>query len=42
MNALTHQVIAGQYDGIHSFEFGLDLILQGLEPLRDRIEPPSP
>ncbi|WP_072622748.1 TetR/AcrR family transcriptional regulator [Spirulina major] len=34
MNALTHQVIAGQYDGIHSFEFGLDLILQGLETLR--------
>jgi AcrR family transcriptional regulator len=34
LNGLTRHILAGQYDGIHAFEFGLDLILQGLEPLR--------
>ncbi|WP_027269059.1 TetR/AcrR family transcriptional regulator [Leptolyngbya sp. PCC 6406] len=33
MNQLTHQVIQGDYDGLHDFEFGLDLILNGLERL---------
>ena len=32
MNQLTHLVIHGQYDGLHDFEFGLDLILNGLDP----------
>ncbi len=32
MNHLTHLVIAGQYNGLHDFEFGLDLILNGLDP----------
>jgi Tetracyclin repressor-like, C-terminal domain len=31
LNRLTHQVIDGDYDGIHDFEFGLELILNGLE-----------
>ena len=34
MRALTEQVIDGNYDGLHQFEFGLDLILDGLEGLR--------
>jgi AcrR family transcriptional regulator len=36
MNQLTHFVIDGSYDGIHDFEFGLELILDGLDRLRDR------
>ncbi len=36
MNALTHRVIAKDYDGIHDFEFGLELILNGLDALRDK------
>jgi AcrR family transcriptional regulator len=31
MRALTEQVIDGSYDGLHQFEFGLDLILRSLE-----------
>lgn len=34
MNQLTHYVIDGRYDGIHDFEFGLGLILKGLDELR--------
>lgn len=34
MRALTQQVIDGDYDGLHDFEFGLKLILDGLEELR--------
>jgi AcrR family transcriptional regulator len=34
MNRLSHYVIEGRYDGLHDFEFGLDLILDGLERLR--------
>jgi AcrR family transcriptional regulator len=34
LNQLTHHVIDGDYDGIHDFEFGLELILNGLESLR--------
>jgi AcrR family transcriptional regulator len=36
MNQLTHHVMEGRYDGIHDFEFGLELILDGLDRLRDR------
>lgn len=32
-NRLAEQVIAGNYDGLHDFEFGLDLILDGLDRL---------
>lgn len=31
MNKLTHQIIEKRYDGIHDFELGLDLLLDGLE-----------
>jgi AcrR family transcriptional regulator len=34
LNQLTHQVIEGRYDGLHDFEFGLELILNGLDRLR--------
>ncbi len=34
MRALAEQVIAGHYDGLHKFAFGLDLILNGLGRLR--------
>jgi AcrR family transcriptional regulator len=35
LNRLTHQVVEGDYDGIHDFEFGLELILNGLDRFRD-------
>ncbi|MGD1896232.1 MAG: TetR/AcrR family transcriptional regulator [Phormidesmis sp.] len=31
LNGMTQQVIGGKYDGIHDFEFGLELILDGLD-----------
>ena len=31
MNRLSQQVAEGQYDGISNFEFGLDLLLDGLD-----------
>jgi Tetracyclin repressor-like, C-terminal domain len=34
LNRLTHHIIEGNYDGIHDFEFGLELILNGLEQFR--------
>ena len=34
LNRLSHHVIEGDYDGIHQFEFGLELILNGLDGLR--------
>lgn len=37
LNRLTHAVIEGRYDGLHDFEFGLDLILNGLEALRQNL-----
>jgi hypothetical protein len=33
MNRLTHHIIDGDYDGISDFNFGLELILDGLEKL---------
>ncbi|MFM7603055.1 MAG: TetR/AcrR family transcriptional regulator C-terminal domain-containing protein [Pseudanabaena sp.] len=33
LNKLAHQVIERSYDGIHNFGFGLELILNGLEPI---------
>ena len=35
LNGLSLQVIDGRYDGQQDFAFGLDLILDGLEKLRD-------
>jgi AcrR family transcriptional regulator len=37
MNRLTHYVIDGRYDGIHDFEFGLELLLNGLDQFRDKV-----
>jgi AcrR family transcriptional regulator len=34
MNQLSQRVIDGSYDGLHDFEFGLELILNGLDALR--------
>jgi AcrR family transcriptional regulator len=34
LNQLTHYVMEGRYDGIHKFEFGLELILNGLDRFR--------
>ena len=36
LNRLTHSVMDGRYDGLHNFEFGLDLILNGLDRLRTK------
>jgi AcrR family transcriptional regulator len=33
LNQLTHHVMDGRYNGLHEFEFGLDLILNGLDGL---------
>jgi AcrR family transcriptional regulator len=33
LNQLTHQVMEGRHDGLHDFEFGLNLLLNGLETL---------
>jgi AcrR family transcriptional regulator len=35
MNELSQYVIDGTYDGLHDFEFGLDLILNGLDAFRE-------
>jgi AcrR family transcriptional regulator len=37
MNTLTHAVIEKRYDGIYDFEFGLELLLNGLDKFRDRV-----
>jgi AcrR family transcriptional regulator len=34
LNGLSQEVIAGRYNGLHNLEFGLDLILDGLDRLR--------
>lgn len=36
-NGLSQEVIGDRHDGLHDFEFGLDLILDGLQRLRDRV-----
>ena len=35
LNGLMQLIISGKHDGINNFEFGLDLILDGLERLKD-------
>ena len=35
LNAMAHQVIDGTHQGIHEFTFGLDLILDSMERLRE-------
>lgn len=34
LNRLSHYIIEGRYDGLHDFEFGLNLLLDGLDRLR--------
>jgi hypothetical protein len=36
MNKLTHYIIDGRYDGIYNFDFGLEVLLDGLEKFRDK------
>ncbi len=38
LNQLTQLVIAGDYDGLHDFEFGLNLLLDSLEARRQTPE----
>lgn len=40
MNGLSQELIAGRHDGVHRFELGLDLLLEGLEKLRLGEAPP--
>lgn len=35
MHRLSQQVAEGHYDGLHEFEFGLEIILEGLDRFRD-------
>ena len=35
LNRMSQQVISGDHDGLHDLQFGLDLILDGLEKLRE-------
>lgn len=37
MNEMTQQVMSKKYDGIHDFEFGLELILDGLDRYREAV-----
>jgi hypothetical protein len=37
LRGLTDQVIAGQYSGLHDFELGLNLVLDGLAARQDRV-----
>jgi AcrR family transcriptional regulator len=34
LNGMSQEVIAGRHDGLHQIEFGLELILDGLERMR--------
>ncbi len=36
LNRLTREVMEKRYSGIHAFEFGLDLLLDGLDRLRKK------
>jgi hypothetical protein len=41
MREITSLVANGTHDGTHDFAFGLELILEGLERLRQGLAPPS-
>lgn len=34
LNGMSQQIISGDHDGVHELQFGLDLILEGLDALR--------
>ena len=42
LHGMSRQVIDGRHDGLHHFEFGLDLILDGLERQRNRASDAHP
>jgi AcrR family transcriptional regulator len=42
LNGMSHEVIAGRHDGLHQLEFGLELLLDGLERLRQASQEPVP
>ncbi len=39
LNGMSQEVIAGRHDGLHQFDFGLDLLLAGLKRMRLSSEP---
>jgi AcrR family transcriptional regulator len=39
LNGMSQEVIAGRHDGLHQLEFGIELILDGLEGMRQASEP---
>jgi AcrR family transcriptional regulator len=40
LNGMSQEVIAGRHDGLHQLEFGLELILAGLERMRQASQDP--
>jgi hypothetical protein len=38
LNGMSQEVIAGRHDGMHALELGLELILDGLEGMRERAQ----
>lgn len=38
LNQLSHEVMGGRYNGVHDFMFGLELILESLDRLRETHE----
>jgi AcrR family transcriptional regulator len=40
LNGMSQEVIAGRHDGLHQLEFGLELILAGLEKIRRQSHDP--
>jgi AcrR family transcriptional regulator len=42
LNGMSQEVIAGRHDGLHQLEFGLELILAGLERMRQASEAVAP
>lgn len=39
LNGMSQEVIAGRHDGMHAIELGLDLLLDGLETMREASQP---
>jgi len=37
LHGMSKEVIGGRHDGVHDLEFGLELVLDGLERLRSRV-----
>ncbi len=41
LNGMSQEVIAGRHDGLHQFDFGLELLLDGLERMRREATSPE-